>query len=59
MIDPTSDVGEVDADDAPECVQCGTPITGHSHRVRTRIVDGDAEHTHFCSDGCLREWEDG
>lgn len=58
MVDPTSDVGEVDPDDAPECVVCGDPIVNDpSHRVVTWIDDdGFAQHKHFCDQECLDEW---
>ncbi|WP_435333845.1 DUF7576 family protein [Haloarchaeobius sp. TZWWS8] len=57
MVDPTSDVGEVDPDDAPSCDECGEPVTGEEHRVRTRVDDGVVEHHHFCDDSCLEDWE--
>jgi hypothetical protein len=59
MVDPTSDVGEVGADDAPACTHCGEPVTGDTHRVRSRIVDDTSEHVHFCDDDCLAAWESG
>lgn len=57
MVDPTSDIGDVDPEDAPVCAHCGAAVVGDSHRVRTRIVDDTAEHTHFCDDECLAAYE--
>lgn len=60
MIDPTSDVGKVDEDEAPACEVCGDPIIEDSdHRVITWINDDNhVEHRHFCSDDCASAWED-
>ncbi|MFC6825747.1 DUF7576 family protein [Halopelagius fulvigenes] len=54
MVDPTSDIGE-DADEstAQECANCGEKILqSPTHRVVTRVEDGEARHRHFCSDEC-------
>lgn len=60
MVDPTSDVGEVDPDDAPTCVVCGDAIgLDRDHRVITWVEDAEAQHRHFCSEACLEEWEAG
>jgi len=57
MEDPTSNVGEVDPEDAPECVVCGNRIVNSpSHRVVTWVEGGDVEHRHFCSDDCRADW---
>ena len=60
MVEPTSDLGEdVDEDDAPECATCGTKIIqSPTHRVVTRIEDGRAHHTHFCSPECKADADD-
>jgi hypothetical protein len=54
MVDPTSDLGEdVSEEEAPRCAVCGDPIVQDpSHRVTTRIEDGEVTTTHFCSDAC-------
>lgn len=57
MEDPTSDVGEVDPEDAPECVACGARIVNSAtHRVVTWVEGGDVEHRHFCDDDCRTDW---
>ena len=57
MEDPTSDVGEVDPEEASECVVCGDRIVNSpSHRVVTWVEDGDVQHRHFCGDACLADW---
>lgn len=58
MADPTSDLGEdVTEETAPTCETCGEPIVRDAeHRVLTEIDDGQAIHTHFCSDACLEDW---
>lgn len=60
MIDPTSDVGEVDPDDAPDCTVCGDPILNSpNHRVVTWIDDENhVQHRDFCSDDCKQTWLD-
>lgn len=58
MIDPTSDVGEVDPEDAPTCATCGTALVeATDHRVVTWIEDGVARHRHFCDADCRAEWD--
>lgn len=57
MVDPTSDVGEGDEDDAPVCAACGEPAFGTGRRVTTRVEDGRVVHRHFCSDECLDAFE--
>lgn len=57
MEDPTSDVGQVDPEDAPECVVCDDPIAESvTHRVVAWVEDGQAVQRHFCDDDCLAEW---
>jgi hypothetical protein len=57
MEDVTSDVGEVDPDDAPECAVCGARIVeSPTHRVVTWVEDGEARHRHFCSPDCRADW---
>jgi hypothetical protein len=59
MEDPTSDVGEVDPDDAPACAACGEAVLGSpAHRVVTWVEDGEARHRHFCDDDCHADWAD-
>lgn len=59
MVDPTSDVGEVDPEDAPVCAACGETIVDSStHRAVTWIEDDDVEHRHFCDDSCRADWDD-
>jgi hypothetical protein len=59
MEDPTSDVGEVDPEDAPECIVCEDRIVNSpSHRVLTWVEDGSVEHRHFCSDACVADWSE-
>lgn len=58
MVDPTSDVGEVEPDEAPTCAVCGDPILlDLEHRVITWVEDAEAQHRHFCSQECLDGWE--
>lgn len=57
MEDPTSDVGEVDPEDAPECAACGERIVNSStHRVVTWVEGDEVEHRHFCDDDCRADW---
>lgn len=57
MDDVTSDVGEVDPDDAPECATCGTRIVESAdHRVVAWIADGEARRRHFCEPACRADW---
>jgi endogenous inhibitor of DNA gyrase (YacG/DUF329 family) len=57
MIDPTSDVGDVDPEDAPSCATCGeTVVEAPNHRVVTWIEDDAVEHRHFCTDDCRTAW---
>jgi hypothetical protein len=58
MVDPTSDVGAVDPESAPECASCGARVLGDGHRVVTWIEDGRVEHRHFCDADCLDDWHD-
>lgn len=59
MVDPTSDLGEVDDDeDAPSCETCGDSAAGPERRVVTRIEDGQVRHWNFCDDACRDEWLD-
>jgi hypothetical protein len=58
MVDPTSDVGEVDPDDAPACAVCGDPAVGPDHRVLTWVADGRVHHRHFCHPAHRDEWDD-
>ncbi len=57
MVDPTSDIGDVDPEDAPACAVCGAAVTGDDHRVRSWVEDSNVEHRHFCDDDCLEEWD--
>jgi hypothetical protein len=59
MVDPTSDLGEGDEEDAPPCEACGDPVAGPGRRVLTRVEDGRVHHRHFCSDDCRASWLDG
>lgn len=61
MVDPTSDVAEgVTEETAPECATCGDPIVREpTHRVVTRIVDGEVRHRHFCDESCEAAFEEG
>lgn len=54
MVDPTSDLGtDVTEEDAPRCEVCGEPILNEpTHRVVTRIEDGEVRTTHFCDEEC-------
>lgn len=54
MVDPTSDLNEdVDESNAPECAHCGEKIVqSPTHRVVTRVEDGEVRQRHFCSDEC-------
>lgn len=58
-MDPTSDIGIVDEDDAPSCNVCGDPIVNSpTHRVRTWIDDDNQiQYRHFCDDDCLTAWD--
>ena len=58
MIDPTSEVGAVDPESAPECATCGERVLGVEHRVVTWVEDGRIEHRHFCDDACREAWAD-
>ncbi|WP_435358803.1 DUF7576 family protein [Haloarchaeobius sp. DFWS5] len=59
MVDPTSDVGEVDPDDAPDCAACGDTVIEDDHRVRSWVDDeGLVQHRHFCDDECLENWDE-
>ncbi|WP_265110167.1 DUF7576 family protein [Halosolutus halophilus] len=51
MIDSTDE-------DGPDCHRCGVAVasTGEQ-RVVSTVEDGEAIHTHFCSDDCLTAWE--
>ncbi len=58
MVDPTSDVGAVDEESAPECAVCGEKIVQDpNHRVVTWIADDAVEQRHFCSEECKSAWE--
>lgn len=58
MVDPTSDVGDVDPEEAPRCVTCGEPIVENpAHRVVTWVEDGHAEQRHFCDEDCRARWD--
>jgi len=58
MVDPTSNVGEVEEADAPACAACGTAIVNDpDHAVLTYVDDEDVtHHRHFCSESCRDEW---
>lgn len=57
MVDPTSDVGDVDPEEAPRCETCGEPIVeSPTHRVVTWVEDGRAQQRHFCDEDCRAEW---
>lgn len=57
MVDPTSDVGDVPASEAPTCETCGATILDQAdHRVVTGIADGQVQTAHFCDEGCRHEW---
>lgn len=59
MADPTSDVGNVDEEDAPRCETCGEPIVEDpDHTVIPRVEDGQAVHYHFCGEECAAEWRE-
>ena len=60
MVDPTSDLGEdVDEADAPSCATCGSKIVqSPTHRVVTRVEDGNVQTRHFCSEECKDEADD-
>jgi hypothetical protein len=60
MGDPTSDLGsDVDEAEAPTCANCGAAIVQSStHRVVTRVEDGQVERRHFCSDDCRTDDRD-
>lgn len=58
MIDPTSDVGEDTEETAPTCATCGEKIVNEpSHRVLTRIEDGEVKTEHFCDEACLSAFD--
>lgn len=58
MIDPTSDVGEDTEETAPTCATCGEKIVNEpSHRVLTRIEDGEMKTEHFCDEACLSAFD--
>jgi len=60
MVDPTSDVGDVDPEEAPQCTTCGDRIVEDpDHRVVTWVEDGSAEQRHFCDEDCRDEWNGG
>jgi hypothetical protein len=57
MEDPTSDVGQVDPEDAPTCATCGERIVeSPDHRVVTWVEDGEARARHFCGEDCRADW---
>lgn len=59
MVDPTSDVGEVDESDAPSCTVCGSKIVNSpDHVVVAWIDEGRVQHRDFCDDECRAEWTD-
>ncbi|MFB6304701.1 MAG: hypothetical protein ABEH47_06010 [Haloferacaceae archaeon] len=58
MVDPTSDVGDVDPEEAPTCETCGERLVeAPNHLVVTWVEDGRAEHRHFCDEACREEWD--
>ena len=57
MVDPISDVGSIDEDEAPSCEVCGeTIVEDPDHRVVTWVENGIVQHRHFCSDACRDSW---
>lgn len=57
MVDPISDVGAVDEDEAPVCGICGeTILPSPDHRVVTWVDEETVHHRHFCSPDCRDEW---
>jgi len=61
MVDPTSEVGEVEPTDAPACAVCGERIGGaeaDTRRVVTWVEDGRVHTRQFCTDSCRDAWDD-
>ena len=57
MVDPISDVGKVDPEEAPTCEVCGDRIVDDpDHRTVTWVEDGTVVHREFCSPDCRDEW---
>jgi hypothetical protein len=59
MVDPTSELGEVDPTDAPECFVCGERIVGAgTQQVVTWVEDDEIITRRFCTDSCREAWDD-